>query len=519
MILLGIVMILALIWFMMPGGGNQNTASTAETGESGGLIEPEDFLPQNLREGDRPEAEFTDVQGKKYQLSAYRGQPVVLICFASWCSYCHEQLESAAELGNAAQKYGAKVILIDRYNTQKEKAENAVAEQQELAPDWDLLFDRDEKIYHQWGLQLIPTMIFLDSNGYVRKCAADVQSAEDFAGYLDATVNGRTAAPEKFLKNRMTAKDGGIYTNIRNGSDVPDGKDVLSESQGLIMLSAVYENDQQTFDMAWNYVRNHLMKNGLPPWYIQADGTPAQMDAALDDLRIWEALNLAGDKWGGYEEQKALAENIYQNLTENGKLVDYYDQENHSKAETLSLPYADISLLAGMEKEKSGFKAVSENALRTVQKGYISDSFPLYYSSYDYAAGKYSDDDLNMAEALYTLWNLSKAGQLRKESLQWLRTQVENGTLAARYHVDGTVVSGYAYHSTACYAIAALIAQNEQDKELYSTCTYRMEQMRVWNVSSTCYGGFGTEESSDFPSFDQLMPLLLYTFTEQNSGS
>ena len=155
-----------------------------------------------------------------------------------------------------------------------------------------------------------------------------------------------------------------------------------------------------------------------------------------------------------------------------------------------------------------------EQAEEILRGGYISDAFPLYYSAYDYIARTYAADSLNTSEALLTLYLAAKAGLARPESLEWLEDRVVSGTLAARYDVQGQVVKGFDYHSTAAYAIAALIGAECGSARLYTCARHRMERYRVAG-DSELHGSFSDRgDGSDIIAFDQLMPLLVYAGTK-----
>ena len=106
---------------------------------------------------------------------------------------------------------------------------------------------------------------------------------------------------------------------------------------------------------------------------------------------------------------------------------------------------------------------------------------------------------------------------LPAKSLEWLREQLDSGGLSARYSVNGETVSGFDYHSTAVYALAGLIALEEGDGELLTKAVGYMERYRINDAEDQFNGAFGDGETGDFPSFDQLTPLLLYGSLKNNA--
>ena len=114
-----------------------------------------------------------------------------------------------------------------------------------------------------------------------------------------------------------------------------------------------------------------------------------------------------------------------------------------------------------------------------------------------------------------TLYHLAEAGLLKETSEEWLLEQLEGDGLAARYNVDGTVVRGYDYETTAVYAIAGLIGYESGNAGIYTRALQKIEQNRIWDTGSSFYGSFMNQEAGDdVIAFDQLMPLILYGYSK-----
>ena len=154
------------------------------------------------------------------------------------------------------------------------------------------------------------------------------------------------------------------------------------------------------------------------------------------------------------------------------------------------------------------------NTLKLVTEGYLGEGFPLYYNWYDYEKEEYQKDDLNMAETLVTLLHLAEVGELKGETISWLKATVNNGGIKARYTITGEVVKGYNYESTAIYAILVMLAEEIGDKELLTQALVRMEKMRINDQGSEFDGSFGMGTGKDIYSYDQCMALLAYAYVE-----
>lgn len=498
------------------------TAESAVEGQEGGesvdsLTQPSDFLPQNLQYGKKlPVTVFETAEAQPVDLKKeYPGETLVLMYWGTWCPYCEKQLTHLAEFEELLKtKEATRIVLINKTDPRKEESvEKAAAYLAENHFYQDCLYDVDLKAYQAYGVKRIPTTIVVDPDGYVRAMEASViDSAEKLDALLDYAQQGSAASLLAFLNNSMRNEEGGVYTNCLKGAGGhPSGHDVLSESMGLLMEYAVTAGDRELFDSAYSFVKNYMQKDGLVAWYVTENGEKAGANAFLDDLRIAGALQKAQTRWGGYEEYAQLAANIQKRNLYRKQIASFYDFNVKEAGRSISLCYADFSTMDKLAEAVGGLSEYSE-ALRTiVENGYIGDAFPLYYSSWDYQKNRYSNSSIHTAEGLMTLCHLAEAGMLKESSLEWLRERLLEDNLAARYEVDGSVPAGYAYDSTAVYAIAAMIGAEAGDAQIYMLAISKMERSRVTDQNSPFYGGFSNDRSGkDITAFDQLMPLLVY---------
>lgn len=353
-----------LLWARQPAAQTEPVASAATAQSADTLSTPEERLPQNLTIGAAPPTgTFTDASGNSVTLDNLRGQPVVLIFWGSWCRYCKQQLEIAPQIEQAASQNGARVLLIDKLDPEKETRSGALAELEQLAPGLETWFDDDLTVYQAWGLQLIPTTVVLDAQGNVGAYATGVLSEGEFRGLLADTQNGPDAATAQYVAAHLMNGDGGVQCSVQssaaNSASVPGGHDVLSESQGLVMQYAVLCQNRELFDRAWNFAKNRMESGGLAAWYVTESGRKADTNAVLDDLRIWAALDDADALWGGYAQNaQQIADAVYTRCTTGDELVSFCRLKSGEKAKNLSLCYGDLEILQRMAGQDTRFSAV-----------------------------------------------------------------------------------------------------------------------------------------------------------------
>lgn len=500
---------------LLPGADESPAATPAPTaGQNQALATPEDWLPQNLAIAKcPPEAVLTDEQGSPVSLGdwiAREESGVWVVFWASWCPDCNRQFEVIREMEALAETYGARLLLVDRLNREKESVEAARKKIAEYGVTAPVLYDPDEAVYSAWGMREIPSSVVLDKDGVVRAYANGTLTAGQCEGLLNRAFRGRDSAGLSFIQNSLSNGRGGVCSSTAAEGDSPTGTDVLSESQGLMLWYALIREDRALFDQTLTFVQTDMLKSGLAAWYV-GEGKAGAVNASLDDLRIIQALRGAAEKWGE-APYASLAEEMGRALLNRcvnaqGSLVDWAELDGQGRAHTISLCYLDLACLRALAQEDADFAPVLANAEQVLQGGRISDAFPLYYAGYDYEAAAYSQSDLNTAEALYTLWNLSRADALPEDAWLWLRERIETGTLAARYHVDGTAVKGFEYHSTAVWGLAALIAGETGDEAAFEKALRRMDRMFVLDAGDARFGAYA-QKGAAAHAFDQLIPLL-----------
>ena len=501
---------------LLPGGTDASPAATPSptAGQNQALATPEDWLPQNLAIAKcPPEAVLTDEQGSPVSLRdwiAREESGVWVVFWASWCPDCNRQFEVIREMEALAETYGARLLLVDRLNREKESVEAARKKIAEYGVTAPVLYDPDEAVYSAWGMREIPSSVVLDKDGVVRAYANGTLTAGQCEGLLNRAFRGRDSAGLAFILGSLSNGRGGVCSSTAAEGDSPTGTDVLSESQGLMLWYALIREDQALFDQTLAFVQTDMLKSGLAAWYV-GEGKAGAVNASLDDLRIIQALRGAAEKWGE-GPYAPLAEEMGRALLNRcvnaqGGLVDWAELDGQGQARTISLCHLDLACMRALAQEDAAFAPVLANAETVLAGGRISDTFPLYYAGYDYETAAYSQNDLNTAEALYTLWNLSRADALPQDAWSWLRERIEAGSLSARYHVDGTAVKGFEYHSTAVWGLAALIAREMDDEAAFETALRRMDRMYVLDARSIRFGAYA-QKGAAIHAFDQLIPLL-----------
>ena len=490
--------------------GDENTAA--------GLSDQTILLPEHCDLYEAfPEISFEDEAGEVFHSGDFFGTPVVVVFWASWCEDCGEQMPHMKEFMELAGAYEEiRFLFINRTDGTRETKETAKEYFDELGLDAACYYDVGETAYRTLGIKNIPTTFFVDEKGTLLAWSAvQITKESVFEAYLDNLCRGNRASTQDFVTGKMTDPSGGVHTTYVPGDEAATmASPVLSESQGVMLEYAVQSGQKELFDSTLSYINGSMNRDGLIIWSV-TDGQAGSVNALVDDLRIYGALLQAQSLWGGYDEiLKAHQGALTAYGIRDGRYVDFYDAKSRKAAESLTLCYIDLYTMKALADVSDECRNAYEDARQILINGQISDDFPLFYSRYDYKTKSYAEGELNMAEAMVTLLHLAEAGILPQNTHDWLRKQMEYGAILARYDVNGRVVEGYQYESTAIYALTALIGREIGDESLQGWALRKMEKMRIRDCGKAYNGAFGGEDGSGITSFDQMIPLLVYGVME-----
>lgn len=123
-----------------------------------------------------PDFTLTDLDGQRVSLSSFRGKPVLLNFWASWCPPCRKEMP---ELQKFHERYGDQITLIgvnwgENARTVKEFLES-------FGVRYLNLLDERGTAFVLYRLTGIPESFFIDPEGYIRGVWIGPLTAEEIA--------------------------------------------------------------------------------------------------------------------------------------------------------------------------------------------------------------------------------------------------------------------------------------------------------------------------------------------------
>jgi cytochrome c biogenesis protein CcmG/thiol:disulfide interchange protein DsbE len=171
------------------------SASRAELVPSSSGDVPEEVSP--LIGKPAPDFSLETVEGKSVSLSSFRGKPVLINFWATWCGPCKIETPWLVELQNEFASQGFEIIGIstegedlksdDKEGFTRQKTAIARFVKQEHM-QYPVLVNGDSLATAYGGLDAMPTSVYVDRNGKVVTVQLGISSKEDMAANIRKTI-------------------------------------------------------------------------------------------------------------------------------------------------------------------------------------------------------------------------------------------------------------------------------------------------------------------------------------------
>jgi thiol-disulfide isomerase/thioredoxin len=173
---------------------------TDESNEGGFELQPALLIPGpeagetgvGLRAGDlAPNFEFSAFDGRRLKLSDFRGRPVFLNFWATWCGPCRAELPAMA---TSLQNHEASGLAIVAMNNGEDfvPAERFLRDLEVQLTAFG--YDPESSVARRYELIGMPTSYFIDADGVITRVVAGALNERQMESAVQEVIQGYTSA-------------------------------------------------------------------------------------------------------------------------------------------------------------------------------------------------------------------------------------------------------------------------------------------------------------------------------------
>jgi peroxiredoxin len=113
-----------------------------------------------------PDFELVSVDGDVVHLSDFKGTPVILNFWATWCGPCRAEFP---DFQRASVDNAGRLVIIGVNHTSADQADRVPDFLNDFGITFPILLDEDGEVVETYRILGLPTTIFIDSNGVVNE--------------------------------------------------------------------------------------------------------------------------------------------------------------------------------------------------------------------------------------------------------------------------------------------------------------------------------------------------------------
>jgi len=133
-----------------------------------------------------PDFSGVDLDGRPIRLSDYKGHPVLLNFWASWCGPCRSEQPGLLTIASA---YGPRGLVIIGVNV-RDNLQQARIYRDEFHVPYRSIYDQAARLGHSYQIDAPPGSVFIDRSGVIQFKITGSLTEESFRRIIDDKLGG-----------------------------------------------------------------------------------------------------------------------------------------------------------------------------------------------------------------------------------------------------------------------------------------------------------------------------------------
>lgn len=112
-----------------------------------------------------PEIDLISIEGEPLKLSDFKGKPVIINFWATWCGPCRAEMP---ELQAVHRELGDKIVVYS-VNATAQDGGDIAGFIKEFGITFPVMLDKEGQVFDDYDILALPTTIFVDRNGVIKE--------------------------------------------------------------------------------------------------------------------------------------------------------------------------------------------------------------------------------------------------------------------------------------------------------------------------------------------------------------